>query len=121
MKDLAPLAAYFVDDTGYWRRMPVAIGVFMCVGGMLVIWSTIGRDLEAWEIVARGLGGGVTFAVLFTTLFRLSLKRSLTRTLATPGPADGSARYRLVCSLRKSPLAAVPGALYFWRQPHFHS
>jgi hypothetical protein len=113
MKDLAQLPAYLLDDTGYWRRMPFVVGGFMCVAGTLNIWFTIGSVLQPWEIVARGVAGGVLFALLFPFLFRLFMRWSVRRTFAKAGPAG--AMYRLVCSIRKSPRMMVPGALYLFR------
>src|SRR5262245_43380090 len=114
VRELAPLPAYLVDDTGYWQRMPIATGAFMCLFGTLIIWLTIGSVLEPWEIVARGVAGGVLFALIFTVFFRALVKWSLRRSFRSAVP-EGTL-CRLICSMRKSPRITVPGALHFSRE-----
>jgi hypothetical protein len=111
MRELARLPAYLADDTGYWRRMPLVAGAFMCIFGTLNIWLTIGSVLEPREIIGRGLAGGVLFALIFTVLFRFLLKWSLRRSFRRAAP-DGTL-CRLICSMRKSPRMTIPGALHF--------
>lgn len=117
MKELAEPAAYLSDETGYWRRMPWALGAFMSVLGTLNIWITNGEALQPWEIIARGLGGGVVFGVVVTVLFRIWVRWMIRRGFGRPAPEG--VQYRLVCSILKSPRMTVPGALLFSRDVVF--
>lgn len=118
MENLVSRAAYDVDETGYWARMPLVLGIVMSVVGVIIIWATVGRHSGVREIIIRGLAGGGLFAMLFPVLFRWSTNAAVSRTYAGIGkfaaapPPGLDLTYRLPCSLLKTAVVAIGGALY---------
>jgi hypothetical protein len=136
LENLVPRAAYDVDETGYWRRMPIILGVAMSAVGILILWATIGPHLQPRDLLIRALAGGGMFALLFSGLMQWLTGQAVSRAYAgvgqfaaTPPPAQEFA-YRLPCSLVKARSLVIGGTLYLggtgllfvpherYREPH---
>jgi len=68
--NLVPIETYSVDETGYWKRLPLVYGVMMMVMGTAITWFTIGDSLQPVEVLERGIAGGAGCGILFTFLLR---------------------------------------------------
>jgi len=121
MIDVMPKRAYFDDETGYWRKMPVFAAIVGSILGTLNMWLTMGSVLTTVQVFGRGIGGGVMFAILFTIFFGSFAWWTVWRAHAQGPPqerAKHETQYRLVCSLIRSG-RPVPGALYLGRSGAF--
>src|SRR5215467_6581013 len=88
--NLVPIETYSVDETGYWKRLPLVVGVMMMVMGTPIIWSTIGDSLQPIEVLERGIAGGAGGGILFTFLLRRWAKRSIENAIAQSRVAPGT-------------------------------
>ena len=119
--NLVARAAYDVDETGYWRRMPIVLGVVMSAAGCLILWATVGSQLQPREIVIRALAGGGLFSILFSSFSQWSANLAVSRAYAGSGkfaaipPPNQEFAYRLPCSRAKTPLLGIGGTLYLGR------
>ena len=111
--NLVPIETYSVDETGYWKRLPLVSGVMMMVMGTAIIWSTIGDSLQPVEVLERGIAGGAGCGILFTFLLRRWAKRSIENAIAQSTPAVNGAVCRLVCSRVIAQYRVAPGTLFF--------
>jgi hypothetical protein len=111
--NIVPIETYSVDETGYWKRLPLVSGIMMMVIGTAIVWTTIGDSLRPVEILERGIGGGAGFGILLPFALRRRAKRSIESVLTQPGSVVSGAVCRLVCSRIITQSHVVPGALFF--------
>jgi hypothetical protein len=123
MRELIAESDILVDQTGYWKRMPILSGLFWG-GGMFLaspfivsypIWSS---GMMLFFVGLACLLAGVLFAVFFTLSMRLVAwwearlaYRGKGKWSTSPPPPEGAA-YRLPCSRVLPPQRLMPGNLY---------
>jgi hypothetical protein len=122
MQDLVPASSYDVDDTGYWKRMPLSMGLFMAVAGTAIQWATVGHGRGFTENAVLGVMAGAIFAAIVPPIARRMHRAYTTKALAGAGPFSTApplgcdAEYRVVCSaIRGDARHAVGGVLYLGR------
>jgi hypothetical protein len=123
-KDLLPREVYDVDDTGYWKRMPVAMGLCFGVSMSLVFIALVPRGNAALRVLVGLAGGaiaGVLLSVAFPRLFRRKMRAFTDRLFAGDPelvpvpPAAKGLSHRLICDWMLPSGFAVGGVLYLGR------
>ena len=122
MENLVDRRIYDIDDTGYWRRLPLAVGLGFGIPMAVVFALAVpGGGLGARFAIGLISGGfcGILFAVMFPWLLRRNIAY-VTNALFNGNPnfvvePPGELRYRLPCSWMKSAVFAVGGILYLGR------
>jgi hypothetical protein len=123
IRELVSREALDVDEVGYWRRMPLVVGV--AFGGLMALFALlmplgppIEGSMRAVRALAIGLSSGLIFALLFPRQFRRSVRRLLDKRYAgvapfdAPPPAGMALDYRLPASLQDRGGGLVSGVLY---------
>jgi hypothetical protein len=128
MENLVPSDAYDVDETGYWKRMPLLVG--LASGLLFGLWISSSFILSLF-----------TFSIFFVLTFLMGRTVALmSRRKVSPSieaiyagysgvavlpPSDKEFSYRVPCIWMKFGNFAVPGVLYIGREglmfmPHSH-
>jgi hypothetical protein len=126
VENLVPRSTYDADETGYWRRLPLAAGVGF--GLPMGIFFTIMVAIMAWgkfglkECLLLGILSGAASGVLFGFFFPRAFRRKMSSItdanyLREPQPdiLTSSAKklvYRLPSNWMRSDSFAVGGVLY---------
>jgi hypothetical protein len=119
-KNLLPLAAYDVDETGYWRRLPWVVGIFFggAIAALALISPIPGTQYSPPVTAAISLAlGGPFFGILFPAMMRskvrsmtAALYRGESSTIDAP-ESDRPFTWRLACTLIQGNIG-VGGILY---------
>src|SRR5262245_41833780 len=122
MRNLLPLEAYRIDETGYWSRLPfvttLGFGVPM---GLAILLTTSELDWIARVLVAvvGGSIGGALFGILFPIVFRRQMFSYVDAVYqgrpgwaATDPPQGKEVHSRLPCGWSKNARMNVGGVLY---------
>jgi hypothetical protein len=124
MKQLVPREAMDIDETGYWSRMPIAVGIFFgsFMGATCLLMPLPGDQSHAYvralAALVVALVSGILFGIGFPLRFRKAMRRMQDKVYLGEPPFNGvpppnlSLEYRLPATLVDgSP--SVGGALYF--------
>jgi len=122
-QDVLPLADYHVDETGYWKRIPLVSGSFFGVwmGAYAAIFPLDDSNLlysRLTRVLIALIGGGLFFGLLFSflvrgwTLFTLDSLYARKRWIDVPPPAKRRLDFRLLCVLMTGWRSEVGGVMY---------
>ncbi len=117
MENLVARDAYDVDETGYFKRMPIFAGLFMAI-----FWTMFFPLIDRNISFLIGLGSGIFMGLFFALLFRIRIRwRGAAQTdalyadnsnIAVAPPSNREFSHRLVCKWVKSINHAIGGVLY---------
>jgi hypothetical protein len=124
VKDLVPREVYDSDDTGYWKRLPVAMGLSFGISMSLAVILIVPRGSWTFRVLLGLLGGviaGVLFGVVSPRLFRRKMKAFTDKLFAADPqlvpvpPAAKGLSHRLICDWIQPSGFAIGGVLYLGR------
>lgn len=141
MENLVAREAYDVDETGYWKRLPVLGGLFAFLFGGFgfglifpLLFDWVGTLVfpqrpalfNAATIIIIGLSFGIIFGLAFGWVFPTIFRRKMASAMSAiydgdpkivpAPPSEKEFSYRLPCSWMKSDNFAVGGLLYLGKQ-----
>ena len=126
MENLVPRATYDSDETGYWRRLPLAagigfglpMGIFFSMMIAFMGWGKVGLEECLLVGMSTGALSGVFFGFFFPRSFRRKMS-SITDANYSRGPEpdvllspEKKFLYRLPSNWMKTESFAVGGVLY---------
>jgi hypothetical protein len=129
VENLVPRATYDSDETGYWRRLPLAagigfgvpMGIFFAMMTAFMGWGKFGLEACLLLGLSTGALSGVIFGFFFPRAFRHKMS-SITDANYSRDPEpdlmpspEKKLRYRLPSNWMRSESHAVGGVLYIGR------
>jgi hypothetical protein len=122
METIVPLSSYRLDETGYWKRLPLVSGLLfgLAMGTFVAIFPSDASALfysRMVRILISLIGGGALFGFLFPFFFRRKVNRIIDALHAgkswidAPPPANRNLAYRFPCTLLVSG-RGIGGVMY---------
>jgi hypothetical protein len=123
MEDLVPSGAYDLDETGYWKRMPLVVGMLsgILLGACISLPFLLGQSpsyvVFLFSFLTMSAAGSFALRKMLMALRRRvspSVEAIYGDYSAVAGAADSNekVRYRLACVWMKPDGTEVPGVLY---------